>query len=44
MMATIAAPTAFNPSNPVMDDALVVKKEVDKNTESVIPGEYTASN
>ena len=36
-MATVAAPTVFNPSNQVMGEAPVVKKEVDKNAESVIP-------
>jgi|LauGreSBDMM110SN_4_FD.fasta_scaffold1362389_1 hypothetical protein len=39
-MATVAAPTVFNPSNQVMGEAPVVKKEVDKNAESVIPGNF----
>ncbi len=43
-MATVAAPTVFNPSNQMMNDAPAVKKEADKNTESVIPGYLIADD
>ena len=37
-MATVAAPTVFNPSNQMVNEDPAVKKEADKNTESVISG------
>ena len=43
-MATVAAPTVFNPSNQMVNEDPAVKKEADKNTESVIPGEYIGDN